>query len=148
MPIAQITVNVANLTLAKNGYDSTYKSASQPFTAYAQVNLCGRYNCRVLGINWCDTMAAGTTAANNIIVTLNSSTWNFPGSGQRGFSFSNKTDHIQLTGPDCPYWEVLNTGAIMDIQVSAVQSTDAAWSSIGFQFLILTLDMEKLPDMA
>lgn len=148
MPMSQITVNVANLTLAKNGYDSTYKSASQPFTAYAQVNISGRYKCRLLGISWCDTLAATTAAANNIIVTLNSSTWNFPGNGQRGYSFTNKTDHIVHDAAEAPYWEVISTGGIMDIQVSAVQSTDAAWSAIGFQFLILTLDLEKVVDMA
>jgi hypothetical protein len=148
MPIAQITVNVSNLTEAKNAWNTANKSASQPFTVYAQVNISGRYKCRLLGINWCDTLSVTTIAANNVIVTLSSNTWSFPGSGQRGYSFSNKTDHIQQTSADTPYWEVLSTGAIMDIQVAAVQSTDAAWSVIGFQFLILTLDLEKIQDMA
>lgn len=147
MPLSQITVNVANLTLAKNGWNSTFKSASQPFTAYPQVNISGRYKCRLLGISWCDTMGSTTSAANNIIVTLNSNTWNFPGNGQRGYSFSNKTDHIQHDAAIAPYWDIISTGGIMDIEVSAIQTTDAAWSAIGFQFLILTLDLEKVADM-
>ena len=148
MPIEQITANVANLTEAKNAWNTANKSASQPFTVYAQVNISGRYKCRLLGINWCDTLGIQTTAANNLIVTLNSNTWSFPGSGQQGYSFSNKTDHIQHTAAEAPYWEVISTGGIMNIAVSAVQSTDAAWSTIGFQFLILTLDLEKIQDMA
>lgn len=148
MPMSQITVNVANLTLAKNSWDTSFKSASQPFTAYAQVNISGRYKCRLLGITWCDTLAEKTTAANNIIVTLNSRTWNFPGSGQRGYSFTNKTDHIIHDAAEAPYWDIISTGGVMDIQVSAVQTTDAAWSVIGFQFLILTLDLEKVSDMS
>lgn len=147
MPVAQITIRSATLTEGLNRWNTANTSLT-PFTAYPQINLAGRYRCRLLGINWCDTLGATTAAANNAIVTIDSSTWRFPANGQRGFQFTNKTDHIQLTGPDCPYWEILSTGATMDIIVSVQQSVDAAtWLTLGFQFLILTLDLEKVDEM-
>lgn len=147
MPTAQITIRSATLTEALNRWN-TANASLIPFTAYPQINLAGRYRCRLLGINWADTLGNGTTAANNAIITIDSSTWQFPGNGQRGFQFTNKTDHIQLTGPDAPYWEIRNTGATMDLVVSVQQSTDAAtWATLGFQFMILTLDLEKIDEM-
>ena len=160
MPIAQITIHINALSGSSlpavapapvyilNNYTAANASLV-PFTAYPQVNLSGRYKCRLLGVNWCDTLGATTTATNNAIVTVDSSTWSFPGSAQRGYTFSNKTDHIQLTGPDTPYWEIRNTGALMDITLSAQQSVNTAtWTTLGFQFIILTLDLEKVSEMA
>jgi len=164
MPIAQITVRLDdNATFISNSVTSL-----TPITVQKQINLAGRYRARLLGINWCDCTAAGATApANNQVVTVDSSTWQFPSNGQRGLQFSNKTDHIQLTGPDAPYWEIRNTGATMDISiyvqqfkqvsapvvgppaVPAVNGIDnaAMWSSTQFLFMILTLDLEKIDEM-
>jgi len=164
MPIAQITVRLDDsATFSSNSITSL-----TPITVQKQVNLVGRYRARLLGVNYCDLTAAGATvAANNQLVTVDSSTWQFPSNGQRGFQFSNKTIHIQIQGPDAPYWEIRNTGANMDISISvqqfqqitapvvgppavpAVNGIDnaAMWSSTQFIFMILTLDLEKIDEM-
>jgi hypothetical protein len=151
MPLAQITLRVQDLSSTTPSIPNNYTAANTsitPFTAYPQVNLAGRYKCRLLGVNWADTLGAGTSAANNAIVVVDSSTWQFPGNGQRGYQFSNKTDHIQLTGPDCPYWEIRNTGATMDISIYVLQNSAAStWTTLGWQFIILTLDLEKIDEM-
>jgi len=157
MPIAQITITVGDNNAAFNSGSVT---SLTPITVQKQVNLAGRYRARLLGINYCDATAAGTAVAANMIVTVDSSTWQFPGNGQRGFQFSNKTDHIQLTGPDAPHWEIRNTGANMDISISVQQfltngtapsgpklDNAAFWSATTFIFLILTLDLEKIDEM-
>lgn len=163
MPIAQITVRLDD----NANFISTAITSLTPVTVQKQVNLAGRYKARLLGINYCDATSSGAgTIANNMIVTVDSSTWQFPGNGQRGFQFSNKTDHIQLTGPDAPHWEIRNTGANMDISISVQQfklvaavvgppavpafnSIDNAafWSATQFVFMILTLDLEKIDEM-
>ena len=164
MPIAQITIRLDDNA---NFISNTITSLT-PVTVQKQVNLAGRYKARLLGINYCDCTAATAAApANNSIVTVDSSTWQFPSNGQRGFQFSNKTDHIQLTGPDAPYWEIRNTGAVMDISLSiqqfkqvtapvvgppvvpAVNGVDnaAMWSATQFLFMVLTLDLEKIDEM-
>jgi hypothetical protein len=163
MPIAQITVRLDD----NANFSSNTITSLTPVTVLKQVNLAGRYRARLLAINWCDCTAAGATApANNQIVTVDSTTWQFPSNGQRGFQFSNKTDHVQLNGPDTPYWEIRNTGANMDITISiqqfkqvtpaaagppvvpAVNGIDnaAMWSATQFIFMILTLDLEKIPE--
>ena len=151
MPLTQITLRVADLSATSPTIVNNYTAGNAsiiPFTAYPQVNLAGRYRCRLLGINWCDTLGNATTAANNAVVVIDSSTWQFPGNGQRGFQFTNKTDHIQLTGPDAPYWEIRNTGATMDISIYVQQSSaTATWTTLGWQFVILTLDLEKIDEM-
>jgi hypothetical protein len=158
MPIAQITITVGDNNAAFNSGSVT---SLTPITVQKQVNLAGRYKARLLGINYCDaTGTSGTAVANNMIVTVDSSTWQFPGNGQRGFQFSNKTDHIQLTGPDAPHWEIRNTGANMDISISVQQfltngtapsgpklDNAAFWSATTFIFMILTLDLEKIDEM-
>jgi hypothetical protein len=99
-------------------------------------------------------MPSAIAVANNYIVNVNSNTWRFPFNGSSGFSFTNKPDHIQVFPSEiAPTFEIVNTGANMDIILSVTQfsasgpNTAAFWSDAKFSHLILTLDLEKVPEM-
>jgi hypothetical protein len=150
MPICQFIVN--------NNDDASFTSgaitSTTPVTVYKQCLTTGKYKAKIVSINWVDYMPSAVAVANNYIVNVNSNTWRFPFNGSSGFSFTNKPDHIQVFPSEiAPTFEIVNTGANMDIILSVTQfnasgpNTAAFWSDAKFSHLILTLDLEKVPEM-
>lgn len=150
MPICQFIVN--------NNDDATFTSASitsiTPVTVYKQCLTTGKYKAKIVSINWVDYMPSAVAVANNYIVNVNSNTWRFPFSGTNGFSFTNKPDHIQVFPSEiAPTFEIVNTGANMDIILSVTQFNASGplltqtWLDCKFSHFILTLDLEKVPEM-
>jgi len=99
-------------------------------------------------------MPSAVASTNNYIVNINSNTWRFPFGGSLGFSTTNKPDHIQIFPSEtAPTFEILNTGANMDLILSVTQFNDSGplltkfWLDAKFRHLILTLDLEKIPEM-
>jgi hypothetical protein len=150
MPICQFVINASD--------DASFTSGSvtsiTPVTVYKQCNLSGRYRAKIVSINWVDYMAASVASTRNYIVNINSNTWRFPFGGSTGFSTTNKPDHIQMYPSEtAPTFEILNTGAQMDLIISVTQYNNsgplltAFWSTANFSHCILTLDLEKVPEM-
>ena len=149
MPICQFIVN--------NNDDATFTSATTsitPVTVYKQCLTTGKYKAKIVSINWVDYMPSAISTANNFIVNVNSNTWRFPFSGNVGYSFTNKPDHIQVFPSEiAPTFEIVNTGANMDIILSVTQFNNSGplltqtWNDCKFSHFILTLDLEKVPEM-
>jgi len=150
MPICQFVIN--------NSDDANFTSGSvtsiTPVTVYKQCNTSGRYKAKIVSINYVDFMPSAVASTNNYIVNINSNTWRFPFGGSLGFSTTNKPDHIQIFPSEtAPTFEILNTGANMDLILSVTQFNDSGplltkfWLDAKFSHLILTLDLEKIPEM-
>jgi hypothetical protein len=160
MPVCQFIVTAAD-NIAFTQYHNYYP-AIVPITVYKPCNLSGRYKARVVSINWVDFIPAADDASLNYVVTIDSTTWRFPTSGIRGISFSNRARNVQLFPPDkAPSFEILNTGAQMDLLISAQTYNNSGvpnpppdypfptynWLATNFSHMILTLDLEKVPEM-
>lgn len=150
MPICQFVIN--------NNDSATFTSGSitsiTPVTVYKPCNLAGRYRAKIVSINWVDYMAVDVATSRNYIVNINSNTWRFPFGGTNGFSTTNKPDHIQMYPSEtAPTFEILNTGAQMDLILSVTQFDNSGplltrfWLDAKFSHMILTLDLEKVPEM-
>ena len=150
MPICQFVINSSdNASLTSGSVTSI-----TPVTVYKPCNLAGRYRAKIVSINWIDYMTSGVASTRNYIVNINSNTWRFPFGGTNGFSITNKPDHIQMYPSEtAPTFEILNTGAQMDLILSVTQYNNsgplltAFWSTALFSHMILTLDLEKVPEM-
>jgi hypothetical protein len=149
MPICQFVIN--------NNDDAGFTSATTsitPVTVYKPCNLSGRYRAKIVSINWVDYQEATVASSRNYIVNINSNTWRFPFGGTNGFSITNKPDHIQIYPSEiAPTFEILNTGAQMDLILYLTQFNDTGplltrtWAQAKMSHLILTLDLEKVPEM-
>lgn len=150
MPICQFVINSSdNASLTSGSVTSI-----TPVTVYKQCNTTGRYKAKIVSINYVDYMPAAIASTNNYIVNINSNTWRFPYGGSVGYSFSNKPDHCQIYPSEtAPTFEILNTSANMDLIISVTQYNNsgplltAFWSTALFSHMILTLDLEKIPEM-
>lgn len=150
MPICQFVINSID--------DAAFTSASitsiTPITVYKQCITTGRYKAKIVAINWVDYMPSAVASTNNYLININSNTWRFPYSGTNGYSFSNKSDHIQIFPSEtAPTFEILNTSANIDLIISVTQYNNsgplltAFWSTALFSHCVLTLDLEKIPEM-
>jgi len=149
MPICQFVIN--------NNDDATFTSATTsitPVTVYKPCNLAGRYRAKIVSINWVDYQDQAVASNRNYIVNINSNTWRFPFGGTNGFSITNKPDHIQIYPSEiAPTFEILNTGAQMDLILFITQFNDSGpnlartWLQAKMSHCILTLDLEKVPEM-
>lgn len=112
------------------------------------VNLMGRYKCKITGLTYVFTGAAGTheflelrssvlnfpyTAINESLATPNARTYN-------RFIFTNQSNHMVFTTGDAPEIFV-NLNGYIDLYLSQLDSSLAPTNFLG---LILTLDLEQV----
>ena len=158
MPVCQFIVTAADNPIFTE-FPTTISSAI-PVTVYKPCNLAGKYKAKVVSINYVDFLPTPNPSfgeANlEYTVTIDSNSWRFPTSGRRGITFSNRPTYAQLYPPDTSLsFEIYNTGAQMElllsIQQTAVSGSPATsfdyWISTNFSYMILTLDLEKVPEM-
>ena len=122
-----------------------------PVTINKAINLYdGAYNCEIVGFNYVDIKEKLNNASTNQIININSSRFSFPAQAQQGIYFSNRADHVQtdLNKPRGLF--INNIGGNLDLSISVQQfnanrtkNNVATWNDTGFNFLILTLDLEK-----
>lgn len=158
MPVCQFIITAADDPIFTQ-FPTTVSSAI-PVTVYKPCNLAGKYKAKVVSVNYVDFMPAPNPSLGEAnleyTVTIDSNTWRFPTSGRRGITFSNRPDYNQLAPPDDALsFEILNTGAQMELLLSIQQTASSGspatsfdyWISTNFSHLILTLDLEKVDEM-
>jgi len=164
MPICQFTITAADNIAFTQSPPPSY-SLSNSITVYKQCNLAGQYKAKVVSINYVDFLPIPNPAfpeANlEYYITVDSNTWRFPTSGKRGITFSNRPYYCQMfPSAVAPSFEIMNSGAQMDLILSVqlintngtpvdynTNPTGYNWIGINFSHMILTLDLEKVPEM-
>jgi hypothetical protein len=122
-----------------------------PVTVNKTINLYdGIYKAEIVGFNFVDTKDKANSATSNLLINLNSSRFSFPAQAQQGLFFSNRMDHVQTDLNKPRELIVNNVGGNLDLSMSVQQfnvnrtkNNAATWNDTGFNFLILTLDLEK-----
>jgi hypothetical protein len=122
-----------------------------PITVLKNVNLYeGKYRARVTGFNWLDNLSDGVNAANQDIININSSKFNFPASASQGLFFTNRNEHVNPSIRGHLPFYIDSIVGNLDLTISVQQfntnrtkNNAATWDNTGFIALILTLDIEK-----
>jgi len=162
MPTCQFIITNADSATFRSGAVQSWK----PVTVYKQLAVAGRYRAKVNSITYYDEYNPAPPYK-GYVVNLTSSTWTFPGTlsntqGAGGISFCNNGSyHTQIYPPDsAQYFEINNPSTSMDISIWIQEYTSTGatpfdeyfyysftWAFTQFRYLILTLDLEKIPDM-
>jgi hypothetical protein len=127
-----------------------------PVTVLRNVNLYqGPYKARITGFNWLDNKADAVAAANQTIINVNSSKFNFPASASQGLFFTNRNEHVNPSIDGYLPFVINNIVGNLDLNISVQQFTTltrlknnvATWNDTGFIAMILTLDIERCEDV-
>jgi len=127
-----------------------------PVTVLRNVNLYqGPYKARITGFNWLDNKADGVAAANQTVINVNSSKFNFPASASQGLFFTNRNEHVNPSIDGYLPFVINNIVGNLDLNISVQQFTTltrlknnvATWNDTGFIAMILTLDIERCEDV-
>lgn len=118
------------------------------------INLYGGpYKARVVGFTWMDNLANGVAASNQDLIYIASSKFNFQAFASQGMVFTNRTEHEHPGMKGCYEFYIDNLAGQIDLRVSVKQFLDnrsvdvtATWNTTGLIAMVLSLDIEKLPD--
>lgn len=146
MPLVQFYINWDDISAF------TAQQSIVPITLLRPVNLNGgAYKARVVGFTWNDNLAAGTDAANQTIININSSKFSFPGSALQGIYFTNRQEHVNPSIHGHLDFYIDNVANSIDLQMSVqmyntnrTKNNAATWNATGFIAMILTLDLEQV----
>lgn len=131
---------------------NTALTSITPISVLKNVNLYeGKYRARVTGFNWLDNKSDAVAAANQVIININSSKFNFPASASQGLFFTNRNEHVNPSIRGHLPFYIDSIVGNLDLNISVQQFTTATrlkdptatWNATGFIALILTLDIEK-----
>jgi len=131
---------------------NTAATSITPITVLRNVNLYeGKYRARITGFNWLDNKSDAVAAANQVIINVNSSKFNFPASASQGLFFTNRNEHVNPSIRGHLPFYIDNIVGNLDLVISVQQFTTATrlkdnaatWNATGFIAMILTLDIEK-----
>lgn len=131
---------------------NTALTSLTPITVLRNVNLYeGPYRARITGFNWLDNRSDGVAAANQDIININSSKFNFPASANQGLYFTNRNEHVNPSIRGHLPFVINNIVGNLDLNITVQQFTSATrlkdntatWNDTGFIAMILTLDIEK-----
>ena len=133
----------------------TAATSITPITVLKNVNLYGGpYRARVTGFNWLDNRSDGVAAANQDIININSSKFNFPASASQGLLFTNRNEHVNPSIRGHLPFIINNIVGNLDLSiyvqqfstVTRLKDNAATWNDTGFIAFILTLDIEPCDD--
>ena len=131
---------------------NTAATSITPITVLRNVNLYeGPYRARITGFNWLDNKSDAVAAANQVIININSSKFNFPASAAQGLNFTNRNEHVNPSIRGHLPFVINNIVGNLDLNITVQQFTTATrlkdnaatWNATGFIAMILTLDIEK-----
>jgi hypothetical protein len=131
---------------------NTAATSITPITVLRNVNLYeGPYRARITGFNWLDNKSDAVAAANQVIININSSKFNFPASAAQGLNFTNRNEHVNPSIRGHLPFIINNIVGNLDLNITVQQFTTATrlkdnaatWNATGFIAMILTLDIEK-----
>jgi len=131
---------------------NTAATSITPITLIRNVNLYeGKYRARVTGFSWLDNKSDGVAAANQVIININSSKFNFPASASQGLFFTNRQEHTNPSVRGHLPFYIDSIVGNLDLNIAVQQFTTATrlkdnaatWNATGFIAMILTLDIEK-----
>ena len=134
---------------------NTAATSITPITVLRNVNLYGGpYRARVTGFNWLDNKSDGVAAANQVIINVNSTKFNFPAASIQGLLFTNRNEHVNPSIRGHLPFMINNIVGNLDLSISVQQFTTATrlkdpaatWNATGFISMILTLDIEPCND--
>ena len=134
---------------------NTAATSITPITVLKNVNLYeGPYRARITGFNWLDNKSDAVAAANQVIININSSKFNFPASANQGLNFTNRNEHVNPSIRGHLPFVINNIVGNLDLNIAVQQFTTASrlkdnaatWNATGFIAMILTLDIEKIEE--
>ena len=126
----------------------TAATSITPITVLKNVNLYGGpYRARVTGFNWLDNRSDGVAAANQDIININSSKFNFPASASQGLLFTNRNEHVNPSIRGHLPFIINNIVGNLDLSiyvqqfstVTRLMDNAATLNATGFIAFILTL---------
>ena len=110
-----------------------------PARAYYACNLQGRYEAKLIGISYADTVA------DNRLIMLQSDSFRLIyGNTQQSFAFCNRADHT-LGNPQGEFPFVLEASSSIDLTLTSLSPT--AYNNTAnnsFQFCVITFAVKKL----